>query len=87
MGTFFLASVAPHGALEIPAILLAGAAIYRIGARLASPSGGKSISEGLMRAFGDWAKIMIGVVVPLLVVAAFVEALITPKILIMMLGQ
>jgi len=86
LGKFFLATVAPHGILEIPAILLAGAAIYRIGGRLAAPSGGKSIGEGLMRAFADWAKIMVGVVIPLLVAAAAVEALLTPKIVIWLLG-
>lgn len=72
------AAVVPHGILEIPAILLAGAAIYKVGARLAAPSGGKSISEGLLHALADWAKIMVGVVVPLLIVAAVVEIIVTP---------
>ncbi|MCK5430564.1 MAG: stage II sporulation protein M, partial [Anaerolineales bacterium] len=38
--TFLVALVLPHGLLEIPAIILAGAAILRLGATLAAPASG-----------------------------------------------
>ena len=77
---FFTAFVLPHGIFEIPAILLASAAIFRMGAGMAARQEGKSIGAGLLHSFADWAKIMIGVVLPLLLLAAAAEALLTPQI-------
>ena len=76
---FLLAFVLPHGILEIPAIILAGAAILRLGATLATPSHGKSIGEAWLGAGADWAKVMVGVVLPLLLGAAVLEVLVTPQ--------
>lgn len=86
-GTFLAAFILPHGIFEIPAILLAGAAILKMGAKLSTPSEGKSISEGLLHAFSDWAKIMLGIILPLLLAAAVIEALVTPRIAIWLLSQ
>jgi uncharacterized membrane protein SpoIIM required for sporulation/ABC-type transport system involved in multi-copper enzyme maturation permease subunit len=71
--------VLPHGIFEIPAILLLGAALLKIGASLATPSKGEPISEGFVRSLADWAKIMIGLVIPLLLFAAIMEVLVTPR--------
>lgn len=76
----FVGAVLPHGIFEIPAILLTGAAILRIGGKFAAKSEGESITEGLLHALTDWAKIVIGIVIPLLLAAAAAEAFITPKI-------
>jgi uncharacterized membrane protein SpoIIM required for sporulation len=84
---FFGAFILPHGIFEIPAILLAGGAIFRLGAGLAASAQGKSIGEGLLRALADWAKIMIGFVFPLLLAAAVMEALVTPKIAVWLLSR
>ncbi len=77
---FLLAFVIPHSILEIPAIILAGAAIVRLGAAIASPSHGKTIGESWLAAMVDWAKVMIGLVLPLLLGAAILEVLVTPRI-------
>ncbi|MCJ7535569.1 MAG: stage II sporulation protein M [Anaerolineales bacterium] len=77
---FLLAFVVPHGILEIPAIILAGAAILRLGATIASPSPGRTISEAWLGAAADWAKVMVGLVLPLLLGAAILEVLVTPRI-------
>lgn len=77
---FLLAVVLPHGILEIPAFILAGAAILRLGAKLASPSPGQTIGEAWLGGMVDWAKVMIGIVLPLLLGAAIVEVLITPRV-------
>lgn len=83
---FLGALVAPHGVFEIPAIVLAGAAIMHLGGTLLAPSHGQSIGEAWLRSFADWAKIVVGLVVPLLLAAAFVEVLLTPRIAVWLLG-
>jgi uncharacterized membrane protein SpoIIM required for sporulation len=77
---FLLAFVIPHSILEIPAIILAGAAIFRLGAAIASPSQGKTIGESWLAAMVDWAKVMVGLVLPLLLGAAILEVLVTPRV-------
>ncbi len=39
-----------------------------------------------MRSLGEWAKIMAGLVIPMMLVAAFVEALVTPRIAVWLLS-
>jgi uncharacterized membrane protein SpoIIM required for sporulation len=83
---FLLAFVIPHGVLEIPAIIFAGAAILRLGATLATPSPGKTIGEAMVSGMADWAKVMVGLVLPLLLGAAVLEVVITPKIAFWIFG-
>ncbi len=78
--TFFAGFILPHGLFEIPAIVIATAAILQSGALQATPTTGKSIGEAWITSFGEWAKIMVGVVIPLLFVAAAVEVWVTPRI-------
>ncbi len=86
-GVFLAAFILPHGIFEIPAVLLAGAAILNMGASLAAPSSGKSVGEAWLQSFANWAKMMVAVILPLLLVAAAVEALITPQIAIWLLSR
>ena len=79
-GIFFVSFVLPHGVFEIPAILILGASVLRIGAGLTTPSRGESITDGLLRSIADWAKILLGVVIPLLAISAIVETFVTPQI-------
>jgi uncharacterized membrane protein SpoIIM required for sporulation len=83
---FLLAFVLPHGILEIPAIIIAGAAILRLGATIASPAPGRTISESWLGAAADWAKVMLGLVLPLLLGAAALEVLLTPRIVNWLFG-
>jgi uncharacterized membrane protein SpoIIM required for sporulation len=84
--TFLTALVLPHGILEIPAIILAGAAILRLGATLAAPAPDKTIGEAWLHSFADWMKIMLGLVFPLFLGAAFLEVFVTPRIAVWLLG-
>jgi stage II sporulation protein M len=84
--TFFVALVLPHGFLEIPAILLAGGAILRLGATIAAPARGITIGEAWLHSFSDWTKIMVGLVIPLLLGAAAIEIFITPRLAVLILG-
>lgn len=86
-GIFILASIFPHGILEIPAIILSGGAALRLGATLAAPAQGRTMSEALLCAFADWARIMVALVIPMLFVAAILEIYITPRVVIQLLGN
>lgn len=84
---FLTALVLPHGLLEVPAMILAGAAILRLGATLAAPVKGHTIGEAWLHALADWGKVMIALVIPLLLGAAVIEVLVTPQLAILLLGN
>lgn len=77
---FMLGFIIPHGIFEIPALVIATAAILHLGAAMATFDPVKSVSEVLLQLLAEWSKIMVGVVIPLLLIAAMVEAWITPRI-------
>jgi uncharacterized membrane protein SpoIIM required for sporulation/ABC-type transport system involved in multi-copper enzyme maturation permease subunit len=85
--SFLAALVLPHGLIEIPAIILSGAAILHLGATLTAPAEGKTIGEAWLIAAAKWARIMIGVVLPLFLLAALIEVFITPRVAVFMLGN
>lgn len=85
-GQFLLALVAPHGVLEVPAAILAGAAILQLGLAGLSLPHGSSLGASWLDALGRWARIMIGLVVPLLALAAALEVFITPRVALALLG-
>ena len=76
---FFSIFVLPHGIFEIPAMILAGAAILQLGATLLTPSTGRSLGEAWLSALADWAVVMLAVVMPLLLAAAVMEVYVTPR--------
>ncbi len=77
----FLAGVVPHGVFEIPALMIGSAVVLYMGVAIVTPQTGKSMGEVILELFADWVKIFIGLVVPLLAVAAMIEAYITPTLL------
>ena len=77
--------VAPHGLAEVPAILLAGAAILRLGLAWVSLPQGTSLGESWLRAVAEWARIGLALVLPLLIVAAALEVFVTPLVAIRVL--
>lgn len=84
---YFTIFVLPHGMFEIPALLIIGAGILKMSAGLVTPRKGESIGFGLLRSFADWAKIMVGVAAPLLLMAAVMEVLVTPRLAILLLAN
>jgi uncharacterized membrane protein SpoIIM required for sporulation len=83
---FYAAFILPHGIFEIPAAILEGAAILRLGACILAPPDGKTLGEGWLMALADWVKVSVALAVPLLVAAALMEALVTPRIVQMVFG-
>ena len=83
---FLTAFVLPHGVFEIPAIVLAGGATLRLGATLAAPAKGRTMSEALLESFADWVRIMIALVLPMLLAAAALEIFLTPRVAVYFFG-
>jgi len=77
-----LSGILPHGLFEIPAVILASAAVLYIGAVLVTPVPGRTLGEVLLGALADWAKVNLGLVLPLLTLAAAIEVWITPRLIL-----
>ncbi len=84
---FLAAFVLPHGLFEIPAALIATAFALRLGASVTAPRGGLTVGEGMVASAADFVKVFVFLVIPLLLVAAFVEANITPQLVIWAFGS
>jgi uncharacterized membrane protein SpoIIM required for sporulation len=84
---FLAGFILPHGVVEIPAILLTGALIIRIGLTLVTPQENTTISEAWIRTLADWARLVLFLVIPLLILASFLEVYITPRIALALFGS
>ncbi len=83
---FVLGAVVPHAIIELPAILIAAAAALRWHATIISPPPDRTLSEGFVWAAADYFRLFVGVVLPLLLAAAFVEAYVTPAVMLRVFG-
>jgi hypothetical protein len=83
---FLLALVLPHAILEGPAAVLAGAAVLQLGLSLISPPEGSSLSERWLKAAALWARVSLGLVLPLLLLAAALEVFLTPRVALLILS-
>lgn len=81
-----VAGILPHGIFEIPALILSTTAILHVGLVLVTPQAGRTIGEVLLEALADWARVVLGLVIPLLFIAAIVESQFTPHLLGCALG-
>jgi uncharacterized membrane protein SpoIIM required for sporulation len=79
--TLTINGLLPHGIFEIPALILASAAMLRIGVVLVTPQIGRSFGEVVLELLADWTKVVVGLVVPLLLIAAVIETYVTPVLL------
>ncbi len=80
------AGILPHGVFEIPALVLSSAAVLQLGVVLVTPQMGKTIGEVLIEAVAHWARVIVGLVIPLLAVAAIIEVYVTPRLLEYVIG-
>jgi stage II sporulation protein M len=71
----------PHGIFELTAVILATAAMLKVGAQLVSTNTDKSLGETLILSLADWSKVFVGLVIPLLAIAAVVEIYVTPVLI------
>ncbi len=83
---FMLATIAPHATVELPAILLATAAALRWHVGIMAPPKDQSLGDAFLDNMTDFFRIFFGLSIPLLIVAAFIEAYITPQVLAAVYG-
>jgi uncharacterized membrane protein SpoIIM required for sporulation/ABC-type transport system involved in multi-copper enzyme maturation permease subunit len=83
---FVSAAVLPHAIFEFPAMLLTIAAALRWQVVFISPPHNRTISENWLEAGADFLRILLAIGIPLFFIAAFVEAFITPLVLIAVYG-
>ncbi|MGB9724536.1 MAG: stage II sporulation protein M [Chloroflexia bacterium] len=76
----------PHGLLEIPAAFIAAAVALRMGASVLAPLPERTLGETLLSGLADFLKVFFLLVLPLLLVAAFVEVYVTPRVALWILG-
>lgn len=76
----FIVAIIPHGIFEIPAIIIAGAAALRVGSIATKPPKDMTVGEAWLRAIADVVKIGFTVVLPLLIIAGFMEVYVTPTV-------
>jgi uncharacterized membrane protein SpoIIM required for sporulation/ABC-type transport system involved in multi-copper enzyme maturation permease subunit len=78
--TFATAYVLPHGIIELPTFILSSALGIRIGASLLYAPDGFTIGQNILWSLANFAKVLILVILPLVVIAALIEGLITPQV-------
>jgi len=76
----FAVLILPHGLFELSAIFISTAAVLRMGAVLVTPQPDKSMGEVFLLSLADWFRVFIGLVIPLLAIAALIEVYVTPQI-------
>ena len=82
---FLLPAVLTHGIIEIPVIVLATAAALRLGAVVTRPPKGTTVGHAWSTALGDTIKLWLGIILPGLLLAAILEAYVTPYVIALVL--
>ena len=77
----FVTGILPHGIFELSAIFLATAAMLKVGAQLVTPQTDRGLGETLLLSLADWCRVFVGIVLPLLAIAALVEIYVTPHLI------
>ena len=78
---FVLAYVLPHGIIELPTFILSAALGLRIGASVLAPPKGFTVAQNLLWALANFLKVWLLVLLPLILLGALVEGLVTPEII------
>jgi uncharacterized membrane protein SpoIIM required for sporulation len=77
---FVLAYVVPHGIIELPTFLLSAALGVRLGVSLLPPPGTFTVGQHMLWGLANFAKVWLLVLLPLVLLAALVEGLVTPLV-------
>jgi len=77
----FVVAILPHGLFELTAVIISTAAVLKLGAVLVTPQLDKSLGEIFLLSLADWFRVFVGLVIPLLAIAAVIEVYVTPQII------
>jgi uncharacterized membrane protein SpoIIM required for sporulation len=83
---FLLGTIVPHAIFELPVLLLIGAAALRWQTVTFAPLPNRSLSEMFILRAAEFWRIFLGLGIPLLLLAALVEAYVTPLVLKLVYG-
>ena len=83
---FLVGTILPHAIIELPAILLAMSAALRWHLTVIAPPPNSTLGEAFIAASADFGRVFVGLVIPMLFVAAYVEAYITPQVMFAIYG-
>jgi uncharacterized membrane protein SpoIIM required for sporulation len=83
---FVVGTILPHALIELPAILLAMSAALRWHLTVIAPPPNRTMGEAFIAASADFARVFVGLTIPMLFVAAYVEAYVTPQVLFAIYG-
>ncbi|MGJ3240562.1 MAG: stage II sporulation protein M [Anaerolineae bacterium] len=75
--SLYLIGVLPHGIVEIPIIVIATAAMFYVGASITKPPRNQTVGHAWLTALGGAVKLWLGVILPGLALAAFLESTLT----------
>jgi uncharacterized membrane protein SpoIIM required for sporulation len=84
---FLIGYVLPHGIIELPTAILGAALGLRIGASLMSPPKGFSVGRNILWSLAQFFKVWGLVLLPLFLVAALIEGLISPQVIASLYGR
>jgi uncharacterized membrane protein SpoIIM required for sporulation/ABC-type transport system involved in multi-copper enzyme maturation permease subunit len=82
----FAPAILTHGVVEIPVILLATAAALKLGAVVTRPPANMTVGQAWIQTLGDTVRLWMGLILPGLLLAALIEAYITPIVVRAVLG-
>jgi uncharacterized membrane protein SpoIIM required for sporulation len=83
---FLLGYVLPHGIIELPTAILGAALGIRVGAALMSPPKGFSVGQNILWSLAQFFKVWALVLLPLFLVGALIEGLISPLVIASLYG-
>ncbi len=86
LGIAGILGILPHGILELPAVGLVLAGALRLGLTLLTPPGPRSLRDRWILAWADWLKLLL-LAAPLLLLAAWIEVHITPRLVLWWLKE
>jgi uncharacterized membrane protein SpoIIM required for sporulation/ABC-type transport system involved in multi-copper enzyme maturation permease subunit len=83
---FLIVSILPHGIIELPMIVLAGALAFAIGACISRPLAGKTVGHTWMVYMGISLRLYLGLILPGFIIAAAIESTLTLNLFLRYLG-
>jgi uncharacterized membrane protein SpoIIM required for sporulation len=83
---FIVAAILPHAIFEVAGLTLALAAALRWHASVLERPEDKTVGQSWLNGVADFGRVMVGLAIPLLFIAAYVEAYITPKVILAVYG-
>ena len=84
---FLAVTVLPHGIIELPAAIVATAQAMRMGDVILQPPDEGGGVLGIVREAGHFIKVLALIVAPLLLIAAWVEVHVTPRLLVWFMNR